>query len=108
MGNYYSAIPIKRIVYDSATVSVNTTNWVTYVTDMPADITTVEFFNSTGQLLEIGTGTGTTAVTAIPYYITPGGVSGQVGFHINDGMNLFIRAVDGNATLGLVVANFLR
>lgn len=105
---YYSAIPIKRIVYDSATASVTTANWVAYVTDMPADITSAEFFNSTGQLLEIGTGAGTTSVTVIPYYITPGGVAGQVGFHVNDGMNLFIRAVDGNATQGLVVANFLR
>ena len=105
---YYPKIPLKRVVRDVAASTISTASWVSFVATMPDDSYNAEFFNSTGQLLEIGIGANTASVTVIQYYIIPGGQSGQVGTLINKGQNLFLRAVDGNATAGLVVANFLR
>lgn len=105
---YYPNIPLKRVLRDVATSTIGTTSWVSFVATMPDDSYRAEFFNSTGRLLEIGHGPSTASVTAIQYYIIPGGVSGQVGTLINKGQNLYLRAVDGNATAGLVVVNFLR
>lgn len=104
-----SEIPMKRASINTNSVDVGTANWVSLVSTMADAVYAAEFFNPSGSTLEIGTGPGSTSVTVLQYYIIPGGPSGRVGLCIDKGQNVWLRAVDASvATVGLIVANFLR
>lgn len=108
MSSYNPKVPLKRVIRDVAASTISTASWVSFTTNLPADVFCAEFFNSTGQVLEVGYGQSTAAVNVLEYYIVPGGPAGQVGFLLNKGHNVYLRSVGTASTAGIVVANFLR
>lgn len=102
-----AAIPIKRILNNCASTAITTAAWVELMASMPDDTDQMEIFNSSGSVLKFAIGPSGSEYE-IPYYVIPGGPSGRIGFLMNKGQRLTVRAVDANATTGLLIINMLR
>lgn len=91
--------------YEAVSGSVDTTNWVEIVDELPDSSVGMEIFDSSGQTLELGIGPEGSEERVL--YITPGG-NGRVDEKIRFRSRLSIRAVSADAENGELTINFYR
>lgn len=89
-----------RNVY--ATTNVTTAAYVSVLTTSQI-VNSIDIFDSSGQTLVIATGAGGAQVDK--FYVTPGG-NGRVDFTIPSGVQVWIKAISGNAIVGEFNATF--
>ncbi len=98
--------PVAREYLDTASTNVTTGAWVEIIASTSEPASGVEIFNGTGRLLEIALGAVASEV-AIPYYIPPGGSADNLPlFDFPKSVRVSVKAVDVNATTGLIILNF--
>jgi hypothetical protein len=78
--------------------------WVQLIASTSADINFLDIFDSSGEILELGTGAA--AAEARRLLINPGG-NGQIPLNIPAATRVSVRAVSANASVGNLVINFL-
>jgi len=107
-----SAIPvtnvsnvINRANYDYSAGNVTTGAYVTLVASTSGIINTITVFDGSGQGMTLATGAAASEVDLI--LIPPGGFDGPVNVRIASGVRLSIRAIQGTASAGRFIANFM-
>lgn len=98
--------PQKAHNHDFNGTPVTTAAWVQLIASMDKAISTVEIYNSSGSILELGLGSAGNEVS-IPYYILPNGSLILLPIEIAFGQRLSAKAVNQDATVGELVLNFL-
>lgn len=106
------ALPVKIIndvsetIYnDYSSTAVTTGAWVQLVAATAQKAVKLQIFDSSGEVLELGTGAA--AAETRKLLITPGG-NGSIDVQIAAGTRLSVRAVSANASTGLLAINVIR
>lgn len=94
---------IERSFNDYGVTPVTSATWVQLIASTTADISELEIFDSSGQVLEIGVGPALSEVSK--NYIIPGG-NGRITVDIPAGSRVAIKAVTATANVGLSVINY--
>lgn len=94
----------ETVYHNYASTAVDTTNWQQIVASLAAATVKMQIFDSSGSLLELGTGAA--AAETRKMLITPGG-NGLVEVQIAAGTRLSIRAVDATANTGFLAINII-
>lgn len=95
VGPYGSGV---RTVYSST--NVGTTNWVVLFASLPADVSSLDIFDSSGQTMEIGVcAAGATSNSEVRQILVPPG-GNEVKIIIPAFNRISIRAVSAPATEG--------
>lgn len=90
---------------DYSSVNVTTAAWVELIASTAAETNMVEIFDSSGSVLELGTGGAGAEVRKI--FIMPGG-NGKIPLDIAAGTRIALKAVDTNATTGQICINLYK
>lgn len=106
MGHEYSGTPVHKILYayDGTGATVATNAWTELEDSMPADVSRMQIYESSGQIVQMSVGGASGSEVGV-YYIMPNTVA-TIPFHINKGQRLAIRAVDADASVGDLIINF--
>ena len=99
----YPGIPVQTLRNDYSSTNVNTSAWVELDASIDKNVTSIEIFDSSGETLKLSVGPASGAEVDT-MHIVPGG-NGLIGFVMNPGQRLAIRAVSGNATTGELIIN---
>jgi hypothetical protein len=83
------------------TVPVTTGAWTELIASTAAAINALMIFDSSGQILELGTGAAASEARVL--LIPPGGIDGVIPFRIAAGTRLSVRAVSANTAGGDLV-----
>jgi len=94
----------ESVDYDHA-VPVTTGAWTELIAATGAITKQLEIFDSSGQLLELGTGAAAAEVRKL--LITPGGNDDILGVSIPAGTRISVRAVDADTAAGFLAINFI-
>lgn len=95
-----SIVTFHRRDYSSS--NVTTAAWSELIASMPADVISLEIFDSSGQTLKLGVGSSGSEVDLV--LVFPGG-NGMIPLEILAGARLAIKAVSANATEGEICIN---
>jgi hypothetical protein len=99
-----TVVDFNRLVYASSGDGlVTTTAWTQLIASMPAAVTEMEIFDSSGQTLQLGFGEAGQEVAQM--LVLPGG-NGRVPLSIPAGTRVSIQALSANATSGESDINF--
>ena len=99
-----STIELKsRVILDYTTTDVDVLTWVELLPTVgTSNITKIEIFDSSGEILELGTGVSGSEISNI--YVRPGG-NGLLPITILAGTRLSVKSVSGTANSGSLVIN---
>jgi hypothetical protein len=96
---------VDKVRHDYSSVNVTTGAYVELVASLAADVTAIEVFDSSGRIINFAVGAAASEVDKL--FITPGGNEDLIGVQLSSGDRIAIKAVDGNATVGDIVINFI-
>lgn len=97
-------LPVWTYMNDYSVNNVSSSAWFQLIASLPENVTTVEIYDSSGQVIEFGYGPAGSEDRAV--FIFPGGNATPVGLILNKGMRIVIRAVTGSPiSTGILVIN---
>ncbi len=91
---------VTSVYYPYGGGAVDTTDWTELIATTSATINGLTLFDSSGQVLELGTGAA--GVEARKLIIPPGGIDGFLPQTIPAGSRVSVRALSANATVGVL------
>lgn len=100
--------PVQTIRVDMSGTPITTAAWVQIVASLNLAAGALEIFNPSGSSMIISSGPAgheSEAVYLFPWTIIPGGSTGLVPLEMHAHTPLSLKAVDVNASLGLLVIN---
>ena len=101
-----SGKPPFLVAYNNyGSTAVTTGTWVQLVASMPLQSTLTQIYDTSGQVLQLGTGLTSGTVTPLNFYIGRGG-NGNTPIQINQGAKVWIKAVTSTANAGDIIVNF--
>lgn len=96
--------PKGNVRYDTGSGSITTAAYTEISSSLPAAAAAIEIFNSTGRVLILATGAAASE-TDTDYRIPPGGTTGLIPLNLAKGVRVALKAVDADATSGMVLMN---
>lgn len=94
---------INKALLDYTSTPVTSGAWVQLLASTTSAVSEIEIFDSSGVILELGTGAAASEVSQI--YIVPGG-NGRVPLTIATSTRVAVRAFSTTASVGNIVVNF--
>lgn len=97
--------PVATIAFSMSGANITTAAYTQLIAAMAAPASAVEVFSPSGSSIKLAVG-GAGAEVDIPYTIPPGGSAVFLPLEIKAGVRLSAKALDANATTGLLILNF--
>lgn len=103
-GSNIQGLPVAAFLIDTSSANITTGAYSQIVASASSkNSRMLEIFNSTSSVLQLAIGAAGAEVV-MPFYIMPGG-NGAIMCMISMGQRISVKAVDANATLGLLIIN---
>jgi hypothetical protein len=96
-------LPVATSILSYSSTNVTTSAWVQVTASLPANISHIEVFDSSGQTMQLGTGLSGQEV-ALPFTNFPGGISSNVNLYYQS--RIVIEAISGTASSGTLIINY--
>ena len=96
---------VGRALLEYGSTNVTTGGWVELVASLADSVSVVEIFDSSGQILELGTGAAASEVPSA--YVMRGG-NGFMPLSLASGARVAIQAVSATASSGEIIINFYK
>lgn len=100
--------PVETIRVDMASTAITTAAWLQISAALHLGACAMEVFNPSGSTMIMSQGpigSEDAAVNLFPWTIIPGGTTGLVPLESHAGKPLSLKAVDADASLGILVVN---
>lgn len=95
--------PVTTVDFGSADAPITTGAWTDLVASLADDVTEIQIYNTTGKTMKLATGA---ASSEVQIAVIPPGVPFVLKYIASAGTRFSVQAVEGNATVGSICANF--
>lgn len=99
--------PVHKHVHNYATTNVTTAAWAEIIASLPVAASAVEIYSGNTSVVKLSVGAAADEdANEINYYVIPGGSSILLPLEFTRGKRISAKAVNVNATTGVLVFNF--
>jgi hypothetical protein len=99
--------PIARARIDAASTNITTSAFVELVAELDEEISMIEVYDTTGKTFTLAVGAAASEVENEALYLIPNG-NGKVPCQLPIGARVSVKAIDADATTGVLIINFFK